>query len=178
MQGTNYSHETVQQALALLELKKKYPNNVNLSYSNIARLVEVHSHETISNWEKLPMDDISVMTRRMNKGHNRKLSLQEELVVSGWILHQNETHSPTTTNEVKIFIEKFFFIRVSDSWITRFNTRQHFSHLLPSKILYRENMDAREVIEKWIKHIREVLKDKSPDQVSIISYYTDLLIIR
>jgi transposase len=176
--GTSYPRDVIDYALALLAMKKQYPNNRNLTHSAIARTVRVKSPVTIANWERMAMDDVSLYIRRMNKGHNRLFSESEELVIAGWALHQNKAHLPSTTRELMQFVEKKFEIRLSASWISKFLARQHLSHLKPSQMLYHENTDAHEKIVAWILYVRSILKNKSPDQVchvdclSIISFLT------
>jgi transposase len=127
--GTSYSLDIVNGALGLLEAKKKYPENRNFSYSNIARLVGVQSHQTIINWEQMPMDDVSIRLRRLNKGHKRICTGQDELIIAGWVLDSNKSHSPSTTRDLMEFVEKNFLIRLTRSWVSKFLSRQHFSPL-------------------------------------------------
>jgi transposase len=163
--GTSYPRDVINYALALLAMKKQYPNNCNLTYSAIARTVKVKSPVTIANWERMAMDDVSLYIRRKKKGHNRLFFESEELVIAGWTLDQNKAHLPSTTRELMQFVEKNFEIRLSASWISKFLTRQHLSHLKPSQMLYHENADAHAKIVAWIIYVRNILKNKTPDQV-------------
>jgi transposase len=169
--GSPYGNDIVQQALRLIALRVEYPNNCNLSDSSIARIVGVKSHETISNWAKKPMDPVSVYHRQMDKGHNRIFSFQDEFIFAGWILDSGKSHHPTTTSDLMDFVEKHFHVRLSPSWISRFLSRQHLSHLKPSSILYHESLNAHAELVKWITTVREILKDKKPHQVFIYLLY-------
>jgi transposase len=133
--GCGYPKEVVKEALRLLALKKEYPNNINLSYSSIAEQLGVKSHNTISNWEALSMDDDSILSRKKEKGHNRKLSEHDELVIAGFVLDASKTHHPSRSIEVLDFILKRFHVRLSPSWLTRFQDRHHLAKLLPSNML-------------------------------------------
>lgn len=165
--GTPYDNETVERAMRLLALKQKYPLNCNLSDSSIARMVGVQSHETISNWAKKPMDPASISQRQLDKGHNRIFTPQDELIFAGWILNSNKSHHPSTTTDLMQFVEKNFHVRLTPSWISRFLSRQHLSHLKPSSILYHENLDAHAQLVAWVTEVRKILKNKKPSQVFI-----------
>jgi transposase len=168
--GQGYPMIVVQEAKNLLELKKNYPNNHNLSYTGIANLVGVKSHITIANWDSLPMDDLSILQRKLEKGHNRKFSDLEELIIAGWVISENKQHNPTRTYELIEFIMKYFFVHVSSSWVSRFQDRQHLSRTLPSKILeYESKPNALETLVNYmyIIQLRKKLTGKKPNQVRI-----------
>jgi hypothetical protein len=178
--GCGYPKEVVKEALRLLALKKEYPNNINLSYSSIAEQLGVKSHNTISNWEALSMDDDSILSRKKEKGHNRKLSEHDELVIAGFVLDASKTHHPSRSIEVLDFILKRFHVRLSPSWLTRFQDRHHLAKLLPSNMLkheYDTDPSSMEVLVKYIREIRLKLKDKKPNQVYLQFYFSLSLLL-
>ncbi len=172
--GKGYPVNFIKEAQNLLHLKRIFPGNRNLSYTGIANFVGVRSHNTIKKWDSNAMDDVSIMQRRLKKGHNRKLSDYDELIIAGWIIDENKKHNPTRTFDVLEFILKFFFVLVDDSWISRFQERQHLSHNIPSKILkYESKSNALDIIVNYITQLRKKLNGKQANQVNYFHFQSE-----
>jgi len=165
--GSGYPASVIQDAKRLLAWQKLYPRNVNLSYSAIARELGVQSHNTIRNWDNMNMDDWSRMQRRKGKGHNRKISPNDELVIAGYVLDASNNHVPTRTWEVREFILKNYCVHVSPSWVTRFQDRQHLSNVIPSNMLKYEYASPFKVLVDYLVNLRKELQGLHPNQVCL-----------
>jgi hypothetical protein len=65
--------------------------------------------------------------RNQKRAHNRLLSVTQERLVIGWVLHRTIRSKPTTTAELRKFIAKYFQRTVSPSWTTKFLHRNDLS---------------------------------------------------
>lgn len=177
--GKAYDSKTVAEAKRLLALHSRYPNNQNLTLRQIAARVGV-SPATLTRWSQLPMDEGHREARQKQKGHNRKLSHEAQMVVAGWIVARTRAHKPTQSRDLHEFVRHAFGVTVSPAWVTRFIHCHHFSFQTPSKILHHEeDPDALEKGAQFIQFIRA--KNKQPEQIVVIDkckFYSDVRYVR
>ncbi len=65
--------------------------------------------------------------RRSRRAQNRLLSVEQERIVCGWILHRTISFKSSTTKKIRSFILQNFNTKVSACWITRFLQRNDFT---------------------------------------------------
>jgi transposase len=125
-----YSDEIIRKAL---RYKLKFEQG-EITLKEIAKRVGVRSPQTVSNWFHQDMSKKGVEKRRMNRGHNRKISIEERRILGGWVMEQNLEKKPVTISTTRKFLKKTFGLNVHKSWVTynmrRLEFTKHRTHAL------------------------------------------------
>jgi hypothetical protein len=113
--GKQYSREIIRHSMRL-----KSNNSRNLmTQQQIANRVGVRTQSTISRYYHADMREGAVNSRRLRKGWNRKVSLREKYIFSGWTYHQISQNQHVTGKKAISFIREAFAEVVSKGWISR-----------------------------------------------------------
>jgi transcriptional regulator with XRE-family HTH domain len=113
--GKQYSHETIRHSM---RLKSNNLRNL-MTQQQIADRVGVRTQSTISRYFHADMREKAVKSRRLRKGWNRKISLREKYIFSGWTYHQISQNAHVTGKKSISFIREAFQQAVSKGWVSR-----------------------------------------------------------
>lgn len=117
--------------LKLLKLRRESIEqgirNPKLSYRAIAREVGVQSPATIQQWDTKLMTSEAIAKRQNAKAPARKFTLQEEKILSGWVVYRDLTLQSSTTENFREFVYSYFGRRMSASYISQFMRRNRLS---------------------------------------------------
>jgi transcriptional regulator with XRE-family HTH domain len=142
-----------------------------LSYAKIARASGVRSRSTIWNWTHLDMSPSAIRARSLRKGNNRKLTLDDELVLAGYIVFRDCRRFDTGSDVLYRFAHSRFNATIDTYWTTRFCKRQDLSfrsivHSTIAEFLRYRRDRAVEVLEEirgLVKQTRNIWAfDKKP----------------
>ncbi len=121
--GLPLPQKTIQKVQHLLS---KRHGKYHQSYQQIADQIGC-AKSTIYRIHKIDMSVRTQKERSSRRAQNRLLSIEQERIVCGWILHRTITYKSSTTKKIRSFILQNFNTNVSACWITRFLQRYDFT---------------------------------------------------
>jgi transposase len=170
--GRQYSREIIRHTM---RLKSNNLRNL-MTQEQIANRVGIRTQSTVSRYYHADMREQAVNSRRLRNCWNRKISMEEKFILSGWIFHQISQNQHVTGKKVILFVMDAFGKPVSKGWVSRTLKSLGYSSHRVRKInkLRRAPVFVRSM-ESFLLGLRKY--SKRPNQILCLIKQTSMLML-